>query len=72
MNKKINEILTENKDLENINLTAGKNINLKADAGKILLKAPEASVDALTGNLPPLPTTFGGMVFVVYYVFDFK
>ena len=53
---------------ENINLTAGKNINLKADAGKILLKAPEASVDALTGNLPPLPTTFGGMVFDGTYV----
>lgn len=48
---------------ENINLNAGKDIILKGDSGKILLKAPEASVDAFLGNLPPLPTTFGGQVF---------
>jgi hypothetical protein len=48
---------------ENITLSAGKDIITKADSGKVLLKAPEASVDALLGNLPPLPTTFGGQVF---------
>lgn len=53
---------------ENITLAAGKDVILKGDSGKILLKAPDASVDALLGNLPPLPTTFGGQVFEGTYV----
>lgn len=53
---------------ENIELSAGKDINLKASAGRILLKATEASVDALLGNLPPLPMTFGGISFEGTYV----
>lgn len=53
---------------ENISLNAGKDIIFKADSGKILLKSNEASVDALLGNLPPLPTTFGGLTFDGTYV----
>jgi hypothetical protein len=53
---------------ENIELSAGKDINIKASAGRVLLKATEASVDALLGNLPPLPKTFGGISFEGTYV----
>lgn len=53
---------------ENIELSAGKDINIKASAGRVLLKATEASVDALLGNLPPLPMTFGGVCFKGTYV----
>jgi len=53
---------------ENIDLRAGKSISIKADAGKILLKSNQADCDALLGNLPPVESTFGGLVFAGTYV----
>jgi hypothetical protein len=47
---------------ESIDLVAGKNINLKA-GNTINLKSNIANCDALEGNLPPIPKTFGGITF---------
>jgi hypothetical protein len=53
---------------EDIDLVAGKNINLKAQGGRVLIQTPEASCDALNGNLAPEGSTFGEIVFAGTYV----
>jgi hypothetical protein len=58
--------ITVNAD-ENLDLVAGKNINLKAGTS-INLKSNIANCDALEGNLPPVSTTFGSLVFTGTYV----
>ena len=52
---------------ENLTLKAGNNIQLQA-GNKINLDSNIANCDALAGNLPPQPTTFGGITFNGTYV----
>jgi hypothetical protein len=48
---------------EDIDMKAGRNINLNAGSGRILLKGNKADVKALTGNLIPNGLDFGSQVF---------
>lgn len=52
---------------ENLDLVAGKDINVKA-GGKFNIRANIANCDALEGNLAPQATTFGGITFAGTYV----
>jgi len=47
---------------ENLTLKAGNNIKIQA-GNKLDIKGNIANCDALGGNLPPAPTTFGAKVF---------
>lgn len=51
---------------EDVDIKAGRNINLNASSGRILLKSNKADVDALTGNL--VKKTFGSNVFSQSFV----
>jgi hypothetical protein len=46
---------------EDVDIKAGRNINLTSGSGRILLKANKADVSGLTGNL--VPKSFGASVF---------
>jgi hypothetical protein len=48
---------------EDIDMKAGRNINLNAGSGRVLLKANKADCAALTGNLAPKVSQFGLSVF---------
>jgi len=54
---------------ENLTLKAGNNIEIRA-GNKVDLKSNIANCDALDGNLPPRPTTFGGISFNGTFVAD--
>lgn len=48
---------------EDVDIKAGRNINLNSGSGRILLKGNKIDKDALTGNLLDAVETFGGKVF---------
>jgi hypothetical protein len=53
---------------EDVDIKAGRNINLKAGSGRIFMKAPTATVQAKRGNLTP--KTWGQKVFENSFVPD--
>jgi hypothetical protein len=53
---------------EDIDMKAGRNINLNAGSGRVLLKGNKADVKALTGNLVPKGLNFGTQVFAGSFV----
>jgi hypothetical protein len=48
---------------EDVDIKAGRNVNIDAGSGRFLIKANKADCDALTGNLVPNGASFGAQVF---------
>lgn len=53
---------------EDVDIKAGRNVNIESGSGRILMKGNVIDADGLDGNLVPKGTTFGEIAFAGTYV----